>query len=462
MKRILNNRTTYTTLLVLNVFAVLGIFYISSKTEFPDASSYWYMAKGFRQGVFSSWYFLPVYTPETLRTWGYPFFVYLCQWVYDAPVTVKLVQLLMHFIMLWYVLKLIQHFSKEIIYRNVFLLLLLPNLQIAYYAGQVAAETPTMLCIVLFFYLWFTRKDNWRKYLLLALLSFIIFQLRPAFLLVPFAILAYKLLFERTNLKYCFGYLALFCISLLPFGVWSKNAHGIFKITPLEGGVGAANLGYWSFRLPDGYNPKFYWDASFSKDITQPDFVSDDEKERSKLQYEQEWTDIKKRLEPFITKEDSVRMNVYAEKKYRIWEVMSSGYTNEREKLMKEYLVKDIKDNPGYYIKTRLYTLARLWFTGINKQELAKASFTGKLKLIYPFLVTFTFIFCGLLFILFSLMRKWISLKKYWPLLMIIAYYGVMHLPFGVQARYTVPVHIFILLLVAIVAGNKIQKPKVA
>jgi hypothetical protein len=127
---------------------------------------------------------------------------------------------------------------------------------------------------------------------------------------------------------------------------------------------------------------------------------------------------------------------------------------------MKEYLIKDIKANPGYYIKTRIYTLARLWFTGINKQELAKASFAGKLKLLYPFLVTFTFIFCGLLFILFSLFRKWISLKIFWPFLLIIAYYGVMHIPFGVQARYTVPVHIFILLLLAVIAGNKIQKAK--
>jgi len=458
MKKLLNSQSTYKALLLLNVLAVLGIFYISSKTEFPDASSYWYMAKGFRHGVFSSWYFLPVYTPETLRTWGYPFFVYLCQWIYDAPVTVKLVQLVMHFGALIFVLKLISYFKPGIVYRNIFLLLLLPNLQIAYYAGQVSAETSSIFFIVLFFYLWLTKTDNWKKYILLGLLSFIIFQLRPAFLLMPFALVGYKLLFQRTGLKYAFAFLALFIISLLPFGLWNKKAHGIFKVTPLEGGVGAANLGYWSFRLPDGYNPQFYWDASFSKDLTQPSFATDEEKEKYKADYEKEWKEINEQLQHYITKEDSIRMEVYREKKYKNWEVMSSGYTDKREKLLKEYLVRDIKANPGYYIKTRLFTFIRLWFTGINKQDFQNASMAGKLKILYPFLVTFFSIFLGLVIILVSVMRGWLSLKQYWPLLMIILYYGLMHIPFGIQARYTVPVHIFILLLLALLFGNRFQK----
>jgi hypothetical protein len=458
MRKLLNSQATNRSLLFLNVFAVLGIFYISSKTEFPDANSYWYMAKGLRHGMFSSWYFLPVYTPETLRTWGYPFFVYLCQWIYDAPVTVKLVQLLMHFGSLLLVLKLIRHFKHEIVYRNIFLLLLLPNLQIAYYAAQVAAETPTIFFIVLFFYVWFTKTDSWKKCILLAIISFVIFQLRPAFLLMPFALVGYKLFFQRTGLKYAFTFLGLFIISLSPFGLWNKKAHGIFKVTPLEGGVGAANLGYWGFILPDGYNPKFYWDASFSKDLTQPSFATDEQRKKNQHAYEQEWKEINEQLKPYITKEDSVRMEVYGEKRYRLWEVMSSGYTAKREQLLKQFLIKDIKNNPGYYIKTRLYTLIRLWFTGINKHEFEKASLTGKLKLLYPFVITFLSIFLGLLVIIFALFKRWVLFKHYWPLLLIIAYYGVMHIPFGIQARYTVPVHIFILMLLSIIFGNKFQQ----
>jgi hypothetical protein len=354
------------------------------------------------------------------------------------------------------ILNLIRHFNAEIVFRNLFLALLLPNLQIAYYTGQVAAEAPTIFFIVLFFYSWFTAKEGWRKCIILALISFVIFQLRPAFLLFPFCMVAYKLIFERKGLKYAFGFLLLFSITLLPFGLWNKNAHGIFKVTPLEGGAGAANLGYWGFRLPDGYNPQFYWDASFSKDITQPDFVSDEKRMQNQVAYEQEWREINDRLMPYFTKEDSIRVQVYRQKQYRLWEVMSSGYTDKREKLLTEYLIKDIKANPGYYIKSRLYTLARLWFTGINKSDFTKASVAGKLKLLYPFLVTFTFIFCGLLFILLSLFNRSLSLRQYWPLLLIIAYYGIMHIPFGVQARYTVPVHLFILLLLSMTLGKKL------
>ncbi|HEX5652247.1 MAG TPA: hypothetical protein VFX58_04185 [Chitinophagaceae bacterium] len=460
MKVLLSSKATHYALLGLNIVVIFVMFFVSAQAEFPDANSYWHMARGFRHGVFSSWYFLPVYTPETLRTWGYPVFVYLCQLIYDAPITVKLVQLILHFITLWLCLRLIFHFRKELLSRNLFLLLMLPNVQLPYYAGQVAAETTSIFCITLFIFIWYTHTDSIRKMLYLALIAFIGFQIRPVFMLIPFLLVAYKLFFERRKLGYYLGFLFLFSILLVPFGLWNKKAHGIFKITPLEGGVGAANLGFWSFRLPDGYHPKFYWDSHFKSDFTQPSFVQDEERVAAQQQYEQEWMEINKELEKYITAEDSVRLAVYKEKKYKLWEVMSSGYTHARENLLKQYLVRDIKAHPWYYFKTRIYTAARVWFTGINKSDFENASVSGKVRLLYPFLVTFTFIFCGLLFLLFSLFRGWLAWRIYWPIFLFILYYGMAHLPFGVQARYTVPVHIFILMLLSIVIGQLLNKPK--
>ena len=81
LKRFLESKKAYYLLLGLNALSLLAIFYISSKIEFPDANSYWHLAKGLKQGTFTSWYFLPVHSPDTLRTWGYPFFVLLCQLV---------------------------------------------------------------------------------------------------------------------------------------------------------------------------------------------------------------------------------------------------------------------------------------------------------------------------------------------------------------------------------------------
>ncbi|HEX5653380.1 MAG TPA: hypothetical protein VFX58_09920, partial [Chitinophagaceae bacterium] len=125
------------------------------------------------------------------------------------------------------------------------------------------------------------------------------------------------------------------------------------------------------------------------------------------------------------------------------------AYTNAREKILNRLLKKHISSSPGYYIQTRIYTAARIWFTGINKEELQKASFMGKLKLLYPFLVTFTCIFGGLITVLILIFKRILSWKIYWPLFLLIGYFGLIHIPFAIQARYTVPVHMFILFLLS-------------
>jgi hypothetical protein len=459
IKSLLQSKSFYYLLIGVNIIIGLAVFKMSISVEFPDGNGYWQMAKSIGEGKFSSWYFLDVNTPETLRTWGYPFIIYLCQLLHDSPLTVKLLQLFMHAGAIWLCLQLLIRFNNTLIYRNIFLLLLIPNIQIVYYTGQIAAETTNIFFLVLYMYIWMVKSDNWYKVIVLAIIAFIIYQLRPVFLLAPFAMAGYHMLRNRSQLRYNVVFVILFSILLLPFGLWNKKVHGVFKVTPLEGGAGAAHIGFWSFRLPDGYNPKFYWDSHISKDIIQPEFVSAAKKEMFRSEYEKEWNTINKELENYLTHEDSVRMEIYKRSEYNLLTQMSGNYTQAREKLLTSYLKKDIADNPGYYLKTRIYTMMRLWFTGINEEQFSKSGGTGKLKLIYPFVVTFIFIFCGLLFVLYSFIRNYISYKKYWPFLLIILYYGLLHVPFAIQARYTVPVHLFILLLLAIVVGNKISKP---
>ena len=83
--------------------------------------------------------------------------------------------------------------------------------------------------------------------------------------------------------------------------MWNKINHGIFKITPIEGGAGVANFGFWQLKLPNGYTEKFYWGNSTSYDYTQPKFYSIDEQNQNarlfeiilfnneKIQYEYDW-----------------------------------------------------------------------------------------------------------------------------------------------------------------------------
>jgi hypothetical protein len=133
----------------------------------------------------------------------------------------------------------------------------------------------------------------------------------------------------------------------------------------------------------------------------------------------------------------------------------NSQYTIEREKLLKQKVAEHIKENPLFYLKTRIYTFFRFWFTGINPDKLKEAnSLRSRIMIIYPFAVTVVFILGGLLLLCFFLFKKIISLKEYFLVFCFLLYFDIVHLPFTVQARYSVPAHLLILFLLAISFGN--------
>lgn len=454
----LNKPLVYKLLIMGVVLSALTGFYLGSKEVFGDAAGYWNMSKSFDHGVFSSWYFLPVKTPETLRTWGYPFILYLSQKIYDSQTTIKIIQLLMHFASLWMALRIIRYFTPELLYRNIFLLIVIPNIQLAYYTSQVASESSTIFFLTLYIYVWLLSKENWTKILSLALLGFIIFQLKPVFLLFPFLVLGYKIIFNRKHLALYFASVVLFALSLLPFGFWNKNNHGIFKLTPLEGGAGAAHMGFWTFKLPDNYVIRTYWVQRFTGDMTRPEFFSEERKKQYTIQFEQEWKDMLKEIQPYFTAEDSLRIQLMQKDLRGQFLIYSGVYTQAREKQMTKKLIEHIKAEPWYYIKTRVYTFFRMWYTGVNPSNYKKASLTGKLALLFPFVVTFIFILGGLIFSFISLLTKRLSWKQYGPVFLLLIFFGIAHIPFVIQSRYLVPVHIFVLLLSASAVGNWLMK----
>ncbi|MEI9947113.1 MAG: hypothetical protein WDN26_23225 [Chitinophagaceae bacterium] len=460
IKQLLQKRSVYYMLLGLNLAVILAVFYMSGKAEFPDEKGYINMADSFSKGTFSSWYFLPYEIPETLRTWGYPFFIFLIQSVFHSIIAVKITQLLMYAGALFLILDLMKRFNPGLVYRNVFLLIILPNFQLAYYTGQIAAECVNIFFLVLFAYVYFVRPDTYKKMLWLTLLAFIIYQLRPSFLLFPFFLLMYKLLFERKNIGQYILFSFLFSLSLLPFGFWNLKHHGVFKVTPLEGGAGAAHLGYWCFKLPDNYISNFYWGSIVVPDITKPAFYSGAEKNQWLKEYEEEWGEMNKKLKPFFSAKDSV-IEQSMDLRYGQVRLYNSGYTKLREKLLTQSLIANIKKDPWFYCKTRVYTLGRMWFTGINPDKLAAARGTiGKIQVIYPFAVSFVFIFLGLVLVCAGVCFKWIRWKKYSLLFLLILYFALAHLPFLVQGRYTVPVHIFILFLLSVLISQKLSRDK--
>lgn len=463
---LLNNKRTYRAAALLAILSGLTTFYYGHVTGFSDEGHYWSLAEGLHHGQFSAWYFLPVPVPETLRTWGYPFFLYACQFISGSRWCPQLIQLGLYVITILMILRLIRHYFPQRAARTIFLFLLVFNNHLAFYAGILIAESITLFFTVLFAYVYVLCRPSWRKFAGLALISFALYQLRPIFMLFPFLLVGYTLFFNRAWLTYSLLYLLLFILSLLPFGSWNKVNHGVFKITPLEGGYGAMlQAGYWDYRLPVGFQSPYYWGIQIDDDLLQPAFMPVAEKQAWAQQYIRDWQEIEAKLAAGDSSKTDSLLRVYetnpAYAYRRNFYSFSTRYTLEREKLMKEKFINYVKADPWFYCKTRVYVFFRQWVTGINKTELTAATtLTDYFRVLYPFFVTFVFILGGLLVTGLSLLRKKISFREFPVFFLFIGYIAVIDIPFGVMSRYTVPVHLFILLLLSIIAGRSISRPQ--
>ena len=457
IEKILNRKSIFNCIALICAISIIIGFCIGNMSHFPDEVGYLNMAKSIGKGTFSSWYFLNTDVPETLRTWGYPYFIHLIQIISYNVMFVKIAQLIFYFISVLIVLKLIQFHTKDLLYRSLFLLLLTPNIQLAYYTGQIVPEGIATFFVVLFIFIWYTWPKSTIKFLLLAFTAFVLFQLRPAFLLFPIIFFLIEFFYQKNYGLACL-FLFTYGLLLLPFGFWNKKHHGIFKVTPLEGGAGISHLGYWSFRLPAGYKDTFYWNHWIYKDIFQPQFYSESEQKASVVQYNNEWVNIENRVSKYLTRKDSIvleEMKAYPSQ----FPVYNSAYTIQREKILWEFTKEHIRQDLGRYIATRIYTFFRIWFTGINT-DFYKASFKQKVSMLYPFIITFVFILGGLFTIAILFIKRILDFKLFFGIFIFIIYLGCIHNAFSIQSRYTVPVHILILFLLAIGIGNMLCKKK--
>jgi hypothetical protein len=464
LARIINSTKTYYSLLGLNVIIGFFIFLVASNVRFPDETGYLLMGESLKDGAtFSSWYFLPFETPETLRTWGYPFFLFLARSIIDSLLFIKLIQFVSYVASLFIIIKIIKLYTADNAAVIFFLLLSCINIQIPYYAGLISAEALTIFFVSLYCYALLNalkRNLNSKDTLALAILGFVCFQLRPAFLLLPFFMLIVYWITQqknRKNLKYLFLHLVMFCVSLLPFGYWNYQHHHIFKLTPLQGGAGIAHIGYWAFRLPANYTENFNWSNNVGDDLFMN--LIAERKEHHATLFEAEWLDIQARSSIYLNHNDSIKLKLMAKQNPGIFILYNSEYTITQEKLLWKYLIKHIRENPVFYFKTRLLSFCRLWFTGLNQSEWKKCASTADyLKMLIPFLITFVSIFLGLIFISLNLLKFKEYLLKYSTIYFFILYWGICHIAFAIQSRYTVPVHLLTIALLSCVLTDILFK----
>ncbi|MBI5540685.1 MAG: hypothetical protein HY951_11540 [Bacteroidia bacterium] len=448
--KFLNTKRFFFVLFFLNVIIGIVVFRVSCGTNFPDSKGYWLMGESILHGKFSSWYLFYKYYPETLRTPGYPAFLAMCQLISSSQLFVKVIQLILYFISVFICTLIIKRVNTDIKYRNIFLLLLLPNIQIVYYSGLISTEIISILFIVLTMFL-VCSKRSLRNMLFIAITCYCTFIVRPAFLLFPFILFIYFIIQNKQQYKLSLIFIFFYIALLIPFGLWNKSNHGIFKITTIEGAAGAMHLSYWALKLPDGYTERFYWGNNTSYDLTKPHFYNNDEIIKNVKDYETECKLLWNNLKQFETRNDSLDLVKMSQLNPEIFVLHNSKYNIEREKLLTQITKQHILNDPGYYLKSRTYQLFRTYVTGINYKNLEESnSFLGKIKVIYPFVITFAFIFLGLIFITIKILLKKTHFKNKYGFVLLFWYYGIIHLPFTIQARYSIPVHLLILSILTI------------
>ena len=135
---------------------------------------------------------------------------------------------------------------------------------------------------------------------------------------------------------------------------------------------------------------------------------------------------------------------------YGVVNTYNTRYTRLREQLLLGKAIEHYRRDPWYLLKYKAYSAVRLWVIGIQRDEFRQASASQKIRSLYASVST------GIVFLLFMILiplamaRRRVTWAEAWPMLAGVAYFGIMHLPFTIQARYTTPVRMAMLALLAV------------
>lgn len=454
LQRWLGGSRLFWVLVGLNVLVTLALVAVTFHLQSPDEPIYLRYASGLQQGRYSSWYFFPDYLPDTFRNPGYPIFLYLLELIGAGPSGIKVVQVLLYGATVALAVRLADRCEQPYswLVRNIFLLLLLPNVQLAYFAALIYPEMLVAFLLLVYATVAITWPlGTWRRTLALALIAGTLFQVRPVFLFFPLV----QLGLDYWQARQVFAWrqalvlLGLYGATMLPYAAWNHKYNGTWKPTSLEGGAGVMHLGFWALRLP-GYVDNHYWNTHMGDEVVQ--FVPADAVPANIAAYRREWDAIEAQTVPLLTARDKHYGPIMHRGNDLLFPTYSAAYTLGREHALMQTTLADIRREPGYYLETRLYTAVRLWITGVQRDAWAAAtSPVAKIKVLYPTLVSGLTFVLALLAIGWAALRRQLSCLPTWRLSVALAlYFGLLHVPFAIQARYTVPVRPLLLLAIAL------------
>lgn len=443
--------------LIVNFLVAGIIFSLSLNSSFPDQNDYLALAESILNGKFSSYFYLENYYPATLRSPGYPLFLASILAIFQTSLFVKYAQLFLYFFSIILSIKIIEKLSESQLSQYIFIALSTICIQIPYYSALISTESLTIFIIILNIYILLVKdiKNIFVNALTGFTFSFLVLT-KPAFLFLPF-LLIFLAIALKSNLKNYIFIIIFFLLGLMPFSAWNYTNHGVFKPTTIEGMATIAHMGYWNFKLPVGYKSKFDdYQSSIVSDFTNPFVFSDEEYLSNVIAFENEWNQINEELDILLS--SSYRLDLaYMKEDPTIFITYPSNYIIKREELLNAAIIENIKKDPLYYLNTRAYNFFRVFFTGINVSNFTDTnSFFEKLKMIFAFAISFSVIFCGFLYSTFYIIKnlKTVS-SEILILYSYIFYTAAVHVPFSVQARYTVPIHLCLLILLSIITTQK-------
>ena len=447
---LLDRRSVFIALLMATGSVTLAMMWATRHVMLSDAWSYIALAEGILHGEYSMWWPLEGHYPDTFRAPGYPLLVAVVMAITGTWKSMPWVNLALYAFALWSALELIKRIEPRRAARSLFLLLLLPLVNVPYYITQVYTEVPVLAGLGALL-LMITRPGprSWRSSVLLGLLFGALFLLKPVLQLLPLAFVIGERIWLRDRVTWPrqLAMLAVCALTMLPYGLWNKRNHGVFSTTPLEGAGSYMHFGAWCGKFP-GYTEHVYWHNFAGDELVR--FVPDEEIPRHIAAYEAEWDAINARLRPLLTPSDSLMLASRDRAPYGVVNTYNTRYTRLREQLLLGKAIEHYRRDPWYLLKYKAYSAVRLWVIGIQRDEFRQASASQKIRSLYASVST------GIVFLLFMILiplamaRRRVTWAEAWPMLAGVAYFGIMHLPFTIQARYTTPVRMAMLALLAV------------
>jgi len=489
-------------LVFLNLLVSVLIFMMASGRSAGDELDYINLAKSIISGEFSSFAGLENQYPNNIRTPGYPIFLASILQLSPSILVVKISQLILHFISLglWVAIFIELKFLKRSLYF--FLCLTGVSIQLSYYSAMVMPETLAIFLMSLLVFLVFLKNYNlFYRVTAIAFALALLTLIKPINIFLPLLFLPLIYCKKSMGLRLLALSILVFSITLSPWIIWNIKNHNVASPMSAQGSPILLYTSFWTSKLPNNFKlPKSMYAPRTYDDIFNPYYYlfTEEEKEQAKVQFLKEIEEIhliankslslsEKRdiavmdsvdgiFKTYLTEEQKEEAKVQFLKEIEeihliankslslsekrdiaamdsvdgIFTTYPSDYVQDRDALFMKYFTKRVMNEPLYYIGTRIYTFPRLFFAGINPNTILGSNIPISTKLqaliifIVPFFLAFiTFISCSLFVI-----KNFKKMKTEFLIIYLIIFYTTfIHMPFPVQSRYSIPIHLAILFL---------------